>query len=156
MKKIKFECIITVILLISVVFLSGCITDNYDEPQLPERGFFMGILPSLADDQDFDEVYNQASVYSEFVPIWSSGTGADGFWDYNEKLKGNWGKQFIKGLFHVKTHKKRLYLGKLVLLHHKYPDTMIQNVESHFHYYLQLHMLRTNDLPHYQLINIMD
>ena len=98
MKKVKITSAIIFLILILVIFLSGCITNYHDDPQLPERGFFMGLLPSCAEGQDFDEAYSQASVYSEFVPVWSSGAGADGFWNYNDKLEGNWGKIFIEDL----------------------------------------------------------
>jgi hypothetical protein len=55
-----------------VVFISGCekkettptepetiIPD--DSPQLPSRGFFMGILPTTAQGQSFDASYSQAT-----------------------------------------------------------------------------------------------
>ena len=94
LRKITINALIIMFLLVS---LSGCI-ESKDKPVIPNHGFFMGILPTIAEDQEFDDAYIQAAQYCEFVPVWSSGTGADGFWDYNEKLEGNWGKQFIKGL----------------------------------------------------------
>ena len=80
---------------IFIIFIfSGCV-DSIDEPELPSRGFFMGILPNPVDEQDIENVYIKAAENSEFVPIWSSGTGASGFWDYADKLKGWWGKTFL-------------------------------------------------------------
>lgn len=94
MKKVCF--FISVVLVCSTVF-SGCI-QPVDDPSLPSRGFFMGILPTPAQGQDFEEVYAQAALYSEFVPVWASGAGADGFWDFSEKLDGWWGETFVDGL----------------------------------------------------------
>lgn len=93
-KKHVISSLITISLM--MISLSGCV-DPIDEPVLPERGFFMGILPTTADGQEFSEVYEQAASYAEFVPIWSSGTGASGFWDYAEKLSGWWGTTFLNG-----------------------------------------------------------
>jgi len=89
---LTFTC---TLLLISILF-SGCI-DPVDDPVIPERGFFMGILPTPAEDQDLSETYLQASEHAECVPIWSSGTGAEGFWDYADTLSGWWGKTFLNG-----------------------------------------------------------
>jgi len=83
------------ILSLTMISLSGCV-DPIDEPVLPERGFFMGLLPTPAENQDFSDVYLQAAAYAEFVPIWSSGTGASGFWDYADSLSGWWGNTFLK------------------------------------------------------------
>jgi Tol biopolymer transport system component len=94
---LKIKLIIISLLIISLVNISGCIEDNMDDPVFPSRGFFMGILPSPAEGQSFEEVYSKVSVYSEFIPIWSSGVGADGFWDYNDKLEGAWGDIFLDG-----------------------------------------------------------
>ena len=66
---LTFTC---TLLLISILF-SGCI-DPVDDPVIPERGFFMGILPTPAEGQDLSDTYLQASEHAECVPIWSSGT----------------------------------------------------------------------------------
>jgi len=89
--NLKFLAISTIIM---ILIVSGCV-DSIDEPELPSRGFFMGILPNPTDEQDIEDVYIKAAENSEFVPIWSSGTGASGFWDYAEKLNGWWGKTFL-------------------------------------------------------------
>ena len=91
-QKISFIILITLI----ISSFTGCI-ETEDNPEMPDRGFFMGLLPIPSENQDFEEAYKQAAQYSEFVPIWSSGTGASGFWDYADKLKGWWGKTFIEG-----------------------------------------------------------
>ena len=90
-KKISIIFISSCFVLIS---LTGCV-DPVDDPTLPDRGFFMGVLPNPAQGQDFSESYTLASAHAEFVPIWSSGTGAEGFWDYADQLKGWWGDTFI-------------------------------------------------------------
>ena len=66
-----------------------------DSPQLPSRGFFMGVLPTPARGQSFDEAYNQASRYSEFVPVWGRPTP---FYNLAEDLSGSWGQTFVKQL----------------------------------------------------------
>ncbi len=92
---------ITTVLVISlflVLSLSGCVNpppNNVDNPTLPARGFYMGVLPNPSSNQDFQEAYTQAAMYAEFTPIWSSGTGAEGFWDYADQLAGSWGKTFL-------------------------------------------------------------
>lgn len=90
--------------------LSGCIdketsteTENtepekiapYDSPQLPSRGFFMGVLPTTAQGQSFDDAYSQASQNSEFVPVWGRPTP---FYNLASELSGDWGETFVKQL----------------------------------------------------------
>lgn len=93
---IIFIFTVTISLMFILLPLSGCI-DPVDDPVLPERGFFMGILPSPAEGQDLSDAYGQVAEYGECVPIWSSGTGAAGFWEYADTLSGWWGKTFLKG-----------------------------------------------------------
>ena len=93
-KKNLLKIINIILFTIIILFFSGCI-DNIDEPKLPSRGFFMGILPTPANEQEISDAYIQASQYSELIPVWSSGTGASGFWDYADKLNGWWGKTFL-------------------------------------------------------------
>jgi len=65
-----------------------------DSPQLPSRGFFMGILPTPGDNQSFGEAYSQAAQYSEFVPVW--GTPSP-FYQLPDDLAGSWGQTFLQG-----------------------------------------------------------
>jgi hypothetical protein len=58
----------------------------------------MSVLPSAGEGQDIEDAYRQAALHSEFVPVWSSGTGAFGFWEYADKLNGWWGDTFVDGL----------------------------------------------------------
>jgi len=111
--KKKFK-IITILALSIIIFnFSGCV-DSIDEPKLPSRGFFMGLLPAPADGQEISDVYIQASEYSEFVPVWSSGTGASGFWDYADTLDGWWGKTFLNN--HIRGN------GMFPLIHFSFID----------------------------------
>lgn len=120
---------------------SGCDgpgnTDNgtvnpLDTPQPPARGFYMGLLPIPADGQSLEDSYLQASSHAEWAPVWSSGIGAAGFWDYAEKLSGGTGasvlSDFIRGngmfpLVHFSFIDKDTQTGDLIL---KAPDTMPQ------------------------------
>jgi hypothetical protein len=93
-----------VVLLIGVVLISGCTKKEtapttpetvvpVDYPQLPSRGFFMGVLPSTAQGQSFDDAYAQAARYSEFVPVWGKPTP---FYNLADELSGSWGRTFVK------------------------------------------------------------
>ncbi len=65
-----------------------------DSPQLPDRGFYMGILPTPAEGQSFASAYEQASENSEFVPTWGKPSP---FYKMEEDLGGDWGETFIEG-----------------------------------------------------------
>ncbi|RLF40237.1 MAG: hypothetical protein DRN12_05845 [Thermoplasmata archaeon] len=98
-KTIIQSILIVGIILSSIIPFTGCISGTikpFDNPTLPLRGFYMGILPTVARNQSFEDGYKQASEYAEFTPIWSSGIGAEGFWDYADKLKGWQGNIFLK------------------------------------------------------------
>ena len=93
-------------LLIGIVLISGCTKKEaspiepetlvpLDSPQLPARGFFMGVLPSTAQGQSFDDAYAQAARYSEFVPVWGKPTP---FYNLAADLSGGWGQIFVKQL----------------------------------------------------------
>ncbi|MGB9700589.1 MAG: hypothetical protein ACPL5I_14530, partial [Thermodesulfobacteriota bacterium] len=70
-----------------------------DSPPLPSRGFFMGLLPTTAQGQSFDEAYAQSAQYSEFVPVWGRPTP---FYNLAADLSGNWGETFVKQLIRDK------------------------------------------------------
>lgn len=65
-----------------------------DSPEPPARGFFMGILPTPADNQTYEESYLQASLYAEFAPVWGRPTP---FYELAEDLSGDWGNTFVEG-----------------------------------------------------------
>jgi len=66
-----------------------------DSPQLSSRGFFMGVLPTTAQSQSFDEAYVQAARYSEFVPVWGKPTP---FYNLAADVGGGWGQTFVSQL----------------------------------------------------------
>ncbi|GIV19680.1 MAG: hypothetical protein KatS3mg023_1431 [Armatimonadota bacterium] len=70
-----------------------------DSPQLPSRGFFMGVLPTTAQGQSFDDAYAQAVQHSEFVPVWGRPTP---FYNLAADLRGSWGQTFVKHLIRDK------------------------------------------------------
>lgn len=97
---------LSVMTLIGVVLISGCGNGGtnppasttitpVDSPQLPGRGFFMGVLPTTAQGQSFDEAYAQAARYSEFVPVWGRPTP---FYNLAADLSGSWGQIFVQQL----------------------------------------------------------
>jgi hypothetical protein len=96
-KSVNFLIIIITLLVLIIGSLSGCVVNPIDNPQIPERGFFMGILPNAPDLSMLEQSYEIASNHCEFAPVWSSGAGAEGFWDYADKLNGWWGDTFLTG-----------------------------------------------------------
>lgn len=90
---------------ISLIFVPGCLGGKElqeeanitpaDSPEIPNRGFFMGVLPMPAEGQSLDDVYHQASSYSEFVPVWGRPTP---FYNLANDLAGQWGKTFVEQL----------------------------------------------------------
>ena len=64
-----------------------------DYPDIPDRGFFMGILPMPAQGQSLEDVYRQTSHHTEFVPVWGRPTP---FYDVAEELSGTWGQTFVE------------------------------------------------------------
>ncbi len=70
-----------------------------DSPQLPSRGFFMGVLPTPASGQLLEAAYSKASQHSEFVPVWGRPTP---FYNLASDLEGNWGKIYVKQLIRDK------------------------------------------------------
>jgi len=66
-----------------------------DSLQVPSRGFFMGVLPTTAQGQSFEDAHAQAARYSEFVPVWGKPTP---FYNFASDLSGSWGQIFVKRL----------------------------------------------------------
>ncbi len=65
----------------------------FDYPQLPARGFFMGILPVPGEGQSFADAFYQASRYAEFAPVWGRPTP---FYNLAQELAGDWGETFVE------------------------------------------------------------
>ncbi|MCX5858446.1 MAG: hypothetical protein NT056_00880, partial [Proteobacteria bacterium] len=109
MGKNRFKFVFPIILFLSFpLVFSGCsgakgpeeeaLIVPADSPALPARGYFKGVLPIPAAGQEIGDAYAQASQTAEFVPVWESGVGASGFWDYAGALKsGNLVEDLVRG-----------------------------------------------------------
>jgi hypothetical protein len=64
-----------------------------DTPTTPARGFFIGILPTPAEGQSFEDGYHQAATFADFVPVWGRPTP---FYDMAKELSGTWGQTFVE------------------------------------------------------------
>ncbi|MDH5811176.1 MAG: hypothetical protein QE160_02725 [Candidatus Verstraetearchaeota archaeon] len=109
-KQLLFQLILIIIGTVSFsVFMFGLLDQPRetkvtpaDSPKLPDRGFFMGVLPVPGDGQSFGEAHSQAAQCAEFVPVWGRPTP---FYDLAKDLSGDWGKNFVeeyvrgKGMF---------------------------------------------------------
>ncbi|MEO0097002.1 MAG: hypothetical protein ABIK78_02770 [candidate division WOR-3 bacterium] len=95
--------IILTLIVLRIILIIGCKkTDTLvpiDSPQLPSRGFFLGVLPTTAQNQSFEDAYSQAAQYAEFVPVWGKPTP---FYNLATDLEGNWGQIFVKQLIRDK------------------------------------------------------
>jgi hypothetical protein len=63
-----------------------------DHPDIPTRGYFMGVLPSPSSGQTFEAAYAEAASCVEFVPIWGKPSP---FYDMASDLSGSWGELFV-------------------------------------------------------------
>jgi len=63
-----------------------------DSPETPKRGFFMGVLPTPADGQTFEEAYAQSARYADFSPVWGRPSP---FYSFADDLSGSWGQTFV-------------------------------------------------------------
>jgi hypothetical protein len=88
------------ILSLLIVLFIGCPKNEesftpIDQPSLPQRGFYMGTLPTPFQNETFDSVYKKVSEYCEFVPVWGRPTP---FYELANDLKGSWGRTFVTQL----------------------------------------------------------
>jgi len=63
-----------------------------DEPALPARGFFMGLLPNPIPGQSFEQSYREAAQFAEFAPVWGRPTP---YYALASDLAGTWGDLFV-------------------------------------------------------------
>jgi hypothetical protein len=61
----------------------------------PGRGYYVGVLPTPAEGQSFEEAHRQASETSEVVPVWGRPTP---FHELAGDLAGGWGDVFVGGM----------------------------------------------------------
>lgn len=75
----------------------GCSSEStiepLDHPALPQRGFFMGILPTPSEGESFAQAYERASALAEFAPVWGRPTP---FYQLAGELSGGWGHTFVE------------------------------------------------------------
>jgi len=64
-----------------------------DSPVLPERGFYMSILPTPSGGESFADAYKNASGFADAVPVWGRPTP---FYGLAGELSGDWGKSFVE------------------------------------------------------------
>jgi hypothetical protein len=101
-KKLIGSLSILVLIVIIIIFMSGYLNQPKEEtiitpadsPEIPSRGFFMGVLPVPGSGQSFEEAYSQAAQYCEFSPVWGRPTP---FYDLADDLSGSWGQIFVEG-----------------------------------------------------------
>lgn len=100
MRKAVAAVLVVVVLVVSIIALTmlkdpteseGPIVP-LDSPELPERGYFMGVLPIPHTDQSFADAYLQVAEHAEFVPMWGKPSP---FYAMAGDLSGSWGKTFV-------------------------------------------------------------
>jgi hypothetical protein len=101
---VKKQAVLLAIIIIAILILSILIYSllnqseeetvmPLDSPEIPGRGFFMGVLPVPGNGQSFEEAYSQAAQYSEFSPVWGRPTP---FYNLADDLAGSWGQAFVE------------------------------------------------------------
>jgi len=87
--------VVVMLLLISALGLfqgdEGVVTP-LDSPDLPDRGYFMGVLATPETDQSFADAYAQTALYADFVPVWGKPSP---FYSMASDLAGSWGETYI-------------------------------------------------------------
>jgi hypothetical protein len=66
-----------------------------DDPELPECGYYRGVQANPYPGQTFDEVHENVSLHSQFIPVWGRPSP---FYNLSEDLSGPWGDIFVKDL----------------------------------------------------------
>jgi len=103
-EMMSFLLIFSLLAIIGSISLSGCLNVDRteeknvvtpaDSPKIPDRGFFMGILPIPGNGETYEESYFQASQYCEFSPVWGRPTP---FYNLANDLSSEWGETFVEG-----------------------------------------------------------
>jgi len=71
------------------------VVDPIDSPSLPPWGYYKGILPLPERDGDIADSYENASEYTDFVPVWGRPSP---FYNLSNDLEGPWGNIFVEDL----------------------------------------------------------
>jgi len=66
-----------------------------DDPALPARGYYLGLLPTPSAGGDLGATYGEVSPYVDFVPVWGRPTP---FYELAADLGGQWGDGFVEAL----------------------------------------------------------
>ena len=66
-----------------------------EDPQVPARGFYMGMLPVPYEGQGFEEAYSAVSEAGEIVPVWGRPSP---YYELAGELSGSWGEAFVEGM----------------------------------------------------------
>ena len=92
----------TTFLRLAAIFfvLAGCLSQPSEPlthelreiPEIPGRGFFMGMLPTPQEGQSFEDAYGEAVGYCEVIPVWGRPSP---FYELGDDLSGTWGKTFV-------------------------------------------------------------
>ncbi len=100
MKKIIIVLIIIFVSALLVACSDNSVNGNNDKEiipkdtvSIPARGFYMGLLPTPADEQSFEDVYHKVATDIEFAPVWGKPTP---FYELATVLKNNWGNIFVE------------------------------------------------------------
>ena len=63
-----------------------------DQTSVPSRGFYMGLLPTPAVNESFEQAYSQAKTIADLVPVWGRPSP---FYNFASDLSGSWGDAFV-------------------------------------------------------------
>jgi len=100
--KLKVVLLVSLVSIISSLFIPGCLIKTQekqsvitpaDSPKIPDRGFFMGVLPTPAKGQSFQEAFSQAAEHAEFSPVWGKPSP---FYRLAADLSSGWGMEFVE------------------------------------------------------------
>jgi len=101
MRKSVVAAIVIAVLIVSILALSmfngptepeDVAIVPLDSPELPSRGYYMGVLPMPGTDQSFADAYSQVAEHAEFVPVWGKPSP---FYEMASDLSGSWGTTFV-------------------------------------------------------------
>jgi len=99
-----------------------------DDLELPNRGYYLGVLPIPSDEQDFTEAYAQAAETCEIIPVWGRPTH---FILMADELEDEWGEGFVETLTRGN--------GMAPLLHFSFIDAGVTlNIPPHISYPMTL------------------
>jgi hypothetical protein len=73
----------------------GPLVEPADDPVIPQRGYFLGVLPFPAADQSMEDAYALAAGQCEFAPVWGRPSP---FWELADELDSAWGATFVETL----------------------------------------------------------